>query len=885
MNPLLCRIAVGMVCLLISQVGPVQAQGLADARSALRTGRYSDAIALFEKAVRGNRSSVPAVRGLVAALRSVGRYSDAADAARHFARVNDGSAELANSLGEILYLTGRLDDAERQFDLASRSATDSLVARYNIAILHYERGRVELAMHEFDRFLEIYNATASLSARELAAVAGSADYLSVTNPQLAKDALRVYDEAIAADPGNLDLRVRQGALFLRRYNGTDARTTFEDVLQVNPQHAGALLGLAETSRFEGGSDVRELTERSLAINPQFTDAHVFSAKLFLETEDYDSAADAIRRALDVNSVSLEARTVEAAILYLRSDDGFADAVAKVLALNPRYAELYATLAEVSARNRLYDAAAEFARHAIALDSLSWRAYGLLGMNQLRSAEMTLGKRNLERAFSGDPYDVWTKNTLDLLDTLERYSVTETARFRFVIDAKESEILSLYVGTLAEEAYDSLAAKYGYEPATPIRVEVYNNHADFSVRTVGLVGLGALGVSFGPVIAMDSPAARSIGDFNWGSTLWHELAHTFHLGMTEHRVPRWFTEGLAVFEERNARDGWGDDVTPEFLIAFQNDKLPPASELNNGFMRPAYPAQLGYSYYEASLVCELIVRDRGFGAIVDILHAYAAGKTTAQTFRQVLDTDLASFDKYFEQYINERFAGPLAALAMARPDDSLAGVARDDIMRRAEKNPNDFVAQLGMGRMLFEQGRPNDAVSYLERAKSLFPQYGGSESPYWYLSQIHLVSGDSAAAARELVDLAEIDGRNYRARMELADLREALHDDEGAARALSELRYIYPFEMPVHERLASLYQRVGDWDSAVAERRAVIALGPVDRAEALYQLARTYYEAGDIANARKAVLRALEGAPNFDDAQDLLLRIHAKRDEGRSDQWR
>ena len=57
-----------------------------------------------------------------------------------------------------------------------------------------------------------------------------------------------------------------------------------------------------------------------------------------------------------------------------------------------------------------------------------------------------------------------------------------------------------------------------------------------------------------------------------------------------------------------------------------------------------------------------------------------------------------------------------------------------------------------------------------------------------------------------------------------------------------------------------------------ERQAVVALNPVDRAEALYQLALAYYEAGDGQSARREVLRALEDAPNFEKAQELLLRL-------------
>ena len=124
--------------------------------------------------------------------------------------------------------------------------------------------------------------------------------------------------------------------------------------------------------------------------------------------------------------------------------------------------------------------------------------------------------------------MWTKNTLDLLDDLAEYQVLETERFELVIPDTEAELLALYLGPLAEAAYDSLAAHYGITPPTPIRIEVFPRHADFSVRTIGLVGMGALGVSFGPVIALDAPSSRAAGDFHWGATLWHELAHSFHM---------------------------------------------------------------------------------------------------------------------------------------------------------------------------------------------------------------------------------------------------------------------------------------------------------------------------------------------------------------------
>src|SRR5262249_23096770 len=153
-------------------------------------------------------------------------------------------------------------------------------------------------------------------------------------------------------------------------------------------------------------------------------------------------------------------------------------------------------------------------------------------------------------------------------------------------------------------------KYTYTPPPPIRIEVYRSHADFSVRTVGLAGLGALGGSFGTTLAFDSPAAKDAGPFHWGSAGWAALAHTVTLGLTDHGVPRWLSEGLSVYEEHKGKPGWGFNVTPGFINAFKAGKLVPVSRMNDGFMHPAYPEQVGLSYYQASLVCDLIARDWG-----------------------------------------------------------------------------------------------------------------------------------------------------------------------------------------------------------------------------------------------------------------------------------
>ena len=182
-----------------------------------------------------------------------------------------------------------------------------------------------------------------------------------------------------------------------------------------------------------------------------------------------------------------------------------------------------------------------------------------------------------------------------------------------------------------------------------------------MRTLGEAGLGALGVSFGRVLVMDSPGARERGDYNWASVFWHELAHTFHLAISDNLVPRWFSEGLAVHEQRKARQGWGHQVTIPFLRALAEGNLKKVSELNDGFMRPDYPQQVIFSYYQSSLVFQVIEDRYGFSAIRQMLEGYRRGATTAELFESILSIDLEDFDQDFEEFLQDRFRSPLSGL--------------------------------------------------------------------------------------------------------------------------------------------------------------------------------------------------------------------------------
>lgn len=885
MSPRARPAAAGVLALLLAGAGLASGPGpgaaqtapehLAAARDAFLSGRYEEALEAYEGLAGEPGAGAEPWRGRVGVLARLGRYAEAEEAARAGVR-QTGGADLWTPLGRVLRARGRLEEAGDAFRRAmEEGASDALQARLDLAVLRFERGERDEALRIFDSFIDVYNRSGGLSAEELTAVGTAVRFLGRRDPDLFRDALRAYDEAIAADSALLEPRILLGELFLAKYNSAEARTALREALARDPRHPDALVVLARALYFDHEPGAADTARKALETNPDHVEARAFLARLHLEVERYEEAEEEARRALEVNPVSPDALAVLAAIHWLADDTAaYRETRERFLAAYPGSPRLAITVAELAATHRRYGEAVELASRAVALDSSAWEAVGLLGLNQLRTGAMERGRANLERAFAGDPFNVWFKNTLDLLDTFAEYETRRTEHFEIVLHRSEAGVLGPYVEGVAEDAYAALTRRYGAEPPTPIRIEVFPRHADFSVRTVGLTGVGALGVSFGPVVALDSPSARDPASFNWASALWHEVAHSVHLAISRHRVPRWFSEGLAVEDQRRGRDGWGHGPTTAFLRAYAADRMPSATGLNDGFMRPDFPGQVVLSYFQASQVLRFVEEEWGGDAAGRLLEGYGGGETTDELLRRVLGASPGAFDRRFDRWLRERFAGPLDAVGPGTAERGAGAGSRARLEARVSEEPDDFEARLRLGALLREAGELDAAGRHLEAALRLFPAYAGHDGPHWQLARLRRDQGRIDDALRHLALLRSVNESHLPGALLEARLREERGEVAGAAGVLERALEIAPFEAEIHERLAALYGSLARWDDAVREREAVVALEPVDMAQAYYLLARARNRAGDRAGARDAVLRALERAPRHQEALDLLLELRA-----------
>ena len=78
------------------------------------------------------------------------------------------------------------------------------------------------------------------------------------------------------------------------------------------------------------------------------------------------------------------------------------------------------------------------------------------------------------------------------------------------------------------------------------------------------------------------------------------------------------------------------------------------------------------------------------------------------------------------------------------------------------------------------------------------------------------------------------------------------------------------------RSARLALKRKDAVTAVRSFRSVLGSNPPDLAQAHVELAEAHLAAGQYAEAKRQTLAALEIAPSFERAQDLLLRISEQK---------
>ena len=653
-------------------------------------------------------------------------------------------------------------------------------------------------------------------------------------------------------------KVRWGMLLHERFNDGDAADLFREALASDPLNAGAYIGLALVSADAFDGHAAEYANKAIALDLKLADAHALMAvlapdahellaDLALTNDDREAAAAEADKAIALEPDAFDAMAIHAALELLadRPPDAW---FAKIAAINPHYGEAYLRVGRQLELHYRYEDAVTFYRKAIDADPHLWSAHSALGIDLMRLGKEDEPYQELEVAYKNGYRDAATVNSLRLLDSYKNFDTFRDDTTILKLNKSESAVLLPYMQPELRTILATYEKKYHMTLPGPVQVEVYPNHEDFAVRTTGMPGLGALGVTFGEVVAMDSPSAHKPGDFNWGSTLWHEMSHVFILTATNHRVPRWFTEGLAVHEEGQRSPEWHNRVTPEVLIAIRDKKLLPVVKLDRGFVFPDYPSQVIVSYFQAGTICDFIGEKWGEGKLLDMVHSFAQLQTTPQSFQQNLGLTPEQFDQLYLAWIEKKY-GAEAAHFEDWHEKLKALVAA------AEQKQNDQVLQQGPAVL------------------GLYPEYVDEANVYELMGDAYKARGSPKSEEAILTGYEHAGGQSPDLLKRLALLEQDDGKPSEAIATLERLNYIYPVkDEDLHRRLGDLLYAQKQYDSAIREYNVVIASNPVDKAGAEFNLAQAYFAAGQKDKAQDSLLAALEVAPGYRPAQKLLLEL-------------
>jgi tetratricopeptide (TPR) repeat protein len=866
----------GLLCLLFAPPAVAEESLLNQAIHHHKSGHYNDALQMYDQVSGPDRMA--AVVGAVRVRIMIGDYQEAEHLLRRKLRTDPENETFNRLLAELLRLTGRSDDAVQVLEPMVNSRTATVCSLVQFGELLVSQGRRSTAADYFQQAISSYNRGLVFDAREIACVAEACRRLDRF-----QDANGLFREAVRSAPENLNIQVRWGDLFREKDNLAEARKSYQQVLERNSRHVPALVGMA---RVTGGSSALAFLKTALDINPHDVSARVVLAGLLMEDGLYDEAGKQLQQALQIDPESTDALAQLAAIAYLKDDKKtFQRLERKVAAISPGNGEFYARVAEVCGRNYRFAEAVAMAERAVALDAHNWNGHIVLGTNLLRLGREEEGRTHLEIGFRGDPFHIRAKNLLSVLDELDGFETRTTEHFVVRMHPLDAAVLWPYLKPLLAESWQRLTAKYGFSPQGPILIEIFPEPEDFAVRTLGLPDIGhLLGVCFGSVITLNSPHARTpMSAANWQAVVWHEFTHVITLQMTNNRLPRWLSEGVSVFEEKNGRPEWGRRQDIDLIRAVQDNRLIAVHQLDAAFSKADNLADLNFAYYEASLLVEFIVARYGFDTLKTLIERYADNTPQSVIFESVLKASTEALEADFFSWLASRvqrfdiYVGRETDIDRSPSSEDARPASQQQrklqvakLKSQVKAQPRDFLARLKLGLLLYAAKDDEGAIQHLTVAEALLPGYSASPNPREILAVIYEKRGQIKSMIRELEGMASIQPNAFGACFRLGQIAWDHDEYDRAVTYLEKALAVDPYDPEVHRLLGVIAQKRSDYQMAVREFEVLLALDETDPALANTNLAEAHLRGGDKARAKHYALAALEIAPLFERAQDILL---------------
>lgn len=616
-----------------------------------------------------------------------------------------------------------------------------------------------------------------------------------------------------------------------------ANKLFEEALRLDPQHEAAALGRYRVYRYNWQrqrESSQQMLNDLLARRPESIEALIVAAGADLDDGQLKAARERLKRLGELAPARRSVRTLEASLAWLdHREDASKKILAELLAIDPQDGMPEREVGRHLLELYRFAEGLPFLKSAVERDPLDWDAWTQLGRALANTGDEKAALEALAKAdeVAAGRQDAWRNNMRLVLTKMQREHERETqGPLTFAWNEDAAEILRTYLAPFYAEARAELARRYGYTPG-PTAIEVFQKHADFSVRSTGFEGFPALGVCFGPVVTAVSPLAEMRGTFSWARTSFHEFTHVIHLGISHNRCPRWVTEGLATWEEVAREPSWTRNMRRDLVDALANDDLIPVRELNRAFRGP----RILFGYYEGGLLCQMLIERSGFPPMVRLLESFDRGADVDQAFQEVFQTTPEAIDRDFRAFVEK-----LVKDLRIEPRWSDATIARLRLSLSTKK-PDDpaRVAAWAEGWCsvawhAWQRGRRVDAQEALRMIASIAPP----PRALFLRGEMALKDGERDKATELWKQAFDAGGEDFRARMASGMLARDAGDLQAAEAAFVAAEKVFPGyderDLCAELALAKLYTVKGRPDDALAatERWLVYESGALEQTRAV-----------------------------------------------------
>ena len=842
-------------------------------------GAYRQAATEYERLRACEDSRNSAILGLAECRIATGEYAAARELLEPEKSHTARSAKHAMLLADVKQHLGEYESAIEDARTAVKLKPRSCPARLLLAELLEALGRHEEATAEYAWFERLVLRQLPIRADELTAAAvGFYRYSVLTrDANLTQRTRHVLTQMLQPAYERLDndywpARIAAADLLREKYNVEDAREDYEAALAINTNSVAAHVGIGRLALANWAfEEIDERVAAALAVNTNSVAAlNLCAAGRILERK-YTLAVAAADQALAINPHDIETLALKASGLIAIGRDDEANALmAHIRSLCPQCPKAYAVLGDTLTGLRRFAEAEQHYRIAIKLDPTASAPRADLGMMYMQFGDEAKARDALERAWKLDPFNDRTKNMLDLLDRLDRFAEIGDDRFAIRYDAAHDEVIATQFAVHLAGIYDVVCADFDATLGRRTIVEVFPSHTEFGIRIHGKPWIHTIGACTGWVIAMDAP--RTGGDlpgpYNFAQVLTHEFTHTVTLAVTRNRIPHWFTEGLAVLEERTARSyAW----KVQLADAVRRSQLYTLDDIDWGFMRPAKPGGRQQAYAQSEWMCEYLSATYGADVINRMLRGYAAGKSQPQVFQEITGGSPHRFDQRFVVWAAAQAKG--WGFDLTPPEDVEA------LRAQVDKSPEDaaLVARLAAAEIDAESWEKAKATS--QRCLALDDHNRSARESLVRVLQHEIQEADTPNARRALEDeavpiaeeLLADDPQNRYALSLLAATHLRRKEVDKATSQLRALNESWPSDPFAAQALASIYYEKDEFDAALPYLLKAAA-DDTHNTETFQRIGDVYERASQLPDARTWYARALHADPLNENAHLRLAEV-------------